>query len=953
MFVNLRHSLLFATLLLAITLAVPALAQEEEGPPEADLVVFKSGPIEADPGENVTYTVELTNGGQIDAVDVTLSDPLPEGMTFVSATQNSGPSFSCTAPNTGDPGTITCTRALLAVGESATFTFVATIPADAEPGTVFVNIATATTTTADSTDENNSGVAGTTTPPPPTADLTVEKSGPPASGSDADVTYTITVLNGGPDTATDVTVTDTLPGTMTFVSLSQSPEVLSCTTPAVGAGGTITCTAATMAAGESVTLTLVGHIPDQTPPGQPFDNTATVTTNSLDPNEENNVSTTSLTTSNADLSVVKSNPGSGTAGQPLTYTITVANAGPDPASSVSLTDVLPPNTTFVSFTQNNGPLGACAAPPAGMNGTVVCTWETFPIASAQFTLTLRPGNTASVTNTATVTTSSFDHDEANNESSVTSAITPVADLAVTKDGPATVTAGTNATYTVSLSNLGPSDATSVSLTDAAPANTTFVSATQNSGPSFSCTTGATTTCTIVSFAAGSTATFTFVFAVAPNASGTIDNTASVTSATDPNGGNDSDTASSTVVTSADLSVAKAGPGAATAGSEVTFTINVANGGPSDAANVALDDTLPASMTLVSFTQNSGPAFACTTDGTIHCTLATFAAGSTAAFTLVATVAPGTTGTISNTATVSAATADPVSSNNTSTVNVIVGANADLRIAKSGPATATSGSEISYSIVVRNDGPSSAADVVLTDVVPAHTTFVSAIQNSGPLFTCTTPAGGATGTISCTHPLLPPAVATFTFTFRVDADAFEPISNTASIASSTPDPTPGNASGAAATGVVPGATDLRITKVANGTTLNAGGPAMFTIDVINDGPATALNTTVTDVLPAGTTFVSATSTQGTCTGTATVTCTVGTLAPGGTATITLIVTLPPTPALIANTATVSATNAESNPANNTSTAEIMLAPGATGIPTLSPWMLAALALGIAMIALLRS
>jgi uncharacterized repeat protein (TIGR01451 family) len=955
---NVRHSLLFATLLLSAILVVPAHAQDEEGPPQADLIVTKSGPAQANPGDQVTYSVSISNGGQIDAANVTLEDELPEGMTFVSATQNTGVAFVCSTPDPGDPGAITCTTQTLAVGQTATFTFIMTIPGDAPAGTTFVNIATATTISLETTDENNQGVAGTSTPPPPAADISVTKNGPSGAAPDSDVTYTIVFQNGGPSAAENVSLTDTLPGSMTFVSLDQSGTTLNCTTPAVGAGGTITCTAATYAAGATTTLTLTGHIPDEVETGDTFDNAVAVTTTTLDPNEENNQAFTGLSVSEVDLSVVKTGPPTGIAGQPIAYTITVANAGPDPAAFVRLLDPLPPNTTLVSFQQLTGPLASCSAPSAGSTGTVECTWETLGNgAQATFALSVRPGDTLSVTNVVTISSPSFDSDPSDNQSSVTTTITPFADASVTKSGPATINAGTNITYTLTAANLGPSTAGTVTLTDIMPANTTFVSGTQNSGLTFNCTypaagTNGTITCTRASWLPASTATFTFVFAVGSNATGVLANTATIATATDTNAANNSSTSNAAVTTSADLSVVKSGAAAATAGSQITWTINIANAGPSDAANVTLSDTVPANTTLVSFTQNTGPTFNCVTGPTVTCTAPTFAAGAAASFTFIAQIAAGATGTLSNTATIASTTADPNNTNNTSTANVILGANADLRLTKTGPPTTASGANISYSLELVNDGPSAAANVVLTDAVPANTTFVSAVQNTGAVFNCTTPAVGATGTITCTIASFAPGTATFTFTFRVDDDAFAPISNTANVASDTPDPFPTNGVSTAGSAVVPGATDLRITKIANATSAAAGTTATYTIDVINDGPATAVNTTVTDVLPAGTTFVSASSTQGTCTGTTTVTCTIGTLEPGNTATITLMVTLPPTPSLVTNTATVTASNVESDPLDNTSSAAIAVGAGVTAIPTLSPLMLAALAISIAVIALVR-
>jgi uncharacterized repeat protein (TIGR01451 family) len=133
-------------------------------------------------------------------------------------------------------------------------------------------------------------------------------------------------------------------------------------------------------------------------------------------------------------------------------------------------------------------------------------------------------------------------------------------------------------------------------------------------------------------------------------------------------------------------------------------------------------------------------------------------------------------------------------------------------------------------------------------------------------------------------------------------------------------------------------DLTITKV---------GPAVappdqnvtYTITVTNAGPDTASNVVVTDVLPAGSTFVSATPTQGSCTGTTTVTCNLGAMNNGATATITLVVD-PPLAGTLANTASVTNTpEVDPTPANNAGTA--LTAIGSSDIPTLSQWALMAL------------
>ena len=133
-------------------------------------------------------------------------------------------------------------------------------------------------------------------------------------------------------------------------------------------------------------------------------------------------------------------------------------------------------------------------------------------------------------------------------------------------------------------------------------------------------------------------------------------------------------------------------------------------------------------------------------------------------------------------------------------------------------------------------------------------------------------------------------------------------------------------------------DLSITKVGPATTPRDQN-VTYTITVTNAGPDTASNVVVTDVLPVNTTFVSATPSQGTCTGTTTVTCTLGAMNSGATATITLVVD-PPVAGSFTNTASVAnAPEVDPTPGNNAGTA--LTAVAGNDIPTLSQWALMAL------------
>jgi uncharacterized repeat protein (TIGR01451 family) len=824
MSVRLRSFVLFFALFAILTAVAPAaLAQE------ADVLVEKGGPSEAAEDTDVAYTVTVTNLGPDDAVTVALDDVIPAGMTFVSATQDSGPTFVC---NTG--GSVNCTIALLAAGSSASFTFVFHIDSQTAPGTSFTNIATVTSG-FDPNSENDSSTVVTTTPPPPQGNLFVIKSGPNGAAPDSDVAYTITVGNAGPDDAENVELTDTLPGTMEFVSLTQdSGPALTCMTPAGGStGGQSSCTAASFPRGATATFTLTGHVPAGTPSGTSFANTADVTA-SNDPDGSNDSSSTSLIVSSVNVGVDKVGPPTATAGGNISYTLTVTNSGADPAVLVSLTDPLPDDTTFVSLTADNGAAGGatCGTPLPGSTGTVTCTFPTLGAgATAQFTLTLLIGNTTSLTNTVTVGTDSFDTDPANDSDSVTTLVTPIADVTVTKTGPAVVVAGENVSYMIDVTNAGPSTA-SVTLSDTLPAGTTYVLLA--SPPGWSCT---------------------------------------------------------------------------------------------------------------------NPAMGAS--GTVTCNAATLQPGVTASFTIAvnvaASVAPGST--IANTATISSFPNDPNSGNNSSTtIAAVVNASADLGVTKSGPAAVSPDSDITYTVTVSNAGPSDASTVALSDTTPANTTFVSATQTSGPTFACTPPPVGGTGTLTCTIATLN-AGASATFSLVLHVDGATPIgstiANTASASSSTFDPTSPNDSATSNAAVAAGVTDVRIQKTANQPQFATGADVTYTITVTNDGPAIAIDTMVEDALPAGTTFVSATPSQGTCSGTAPVTCSLGNLNAGATATITLVVTFPSTPGPVQNIATVTNANVDSDPSDNSSTSVIAVS-AADAVPTLSEWMLLLLALSLAVV-----
>jgi len=242
--------------------------------------------------------------------------------------------------------------------------------------------------------------------------------------------------------------------------------------------------------------------------------------------------------------------------------------------------------------------------------------------------------------------------------------TTVADLAISQvASPSPAIAGQNVTFTITVSNAGPSAASSVTVTDTLPAGTTLVSA------STGCTNASgTVTCNVGALANGATAPLTIV--VHTTAAGSITNNASVSAAeADPSTVNNTSAATVTVnaapPTAADVSITQAASATTvTAGDAVTFTLTVANAGPAAASAVTVTDTLPAGLTVTAMSPSCANGA-----GTLTCNVGTLAAGASTQLTV--TLQTAAAGTLNNTATVSATQSDPNHANNTSSATVTV------------------------------------------------------------------------------------------------------------------------------------------------------------------------------------------------------------------------------------------------------------------------------------------
>jgi uncharacterized repeat protein (TIGR01451 family) len=825
--------------------------------PVADVGIGKSGPASVLATSNVVYTISVTNFGPSSASGVVVTDSLPAGVTFVSASGGGA----------NNSGIVNWTLGTLANGAVSNLTLTIKAPASGS----LTNLATVSTTTGDPNLTNN------VTPPvittvTPVADVGIGKSGPAFISATSNVVYTISVTNFGPSSASGVVVTDSLPAGVTFVSASGN---------GINSGGVVNWTLGTLTSGQvsNVTVTVTA------PTSGSLTNVASVSTPTGDPNLTNNTSVPVITTVTpvADVGIGKSGPASVLATSNVVYTISVTNFGPSSASGVVVTDSLPAGVTFVS------------ASGGGANNSGIVNWTLGTLANgavSNLTLTIKAPASGSLTNLATVSTTTGDPNLTNNVTPpVITTVTPVADVGIGKSGPAFISATSNVVYTISVTNFGPSSASGVVVTDTLPAGVSFISASGGGANN-----AGTVTWTLGNLINGQVSNVT-VTVTAPT-SGSLTNVASVSTTTgDPNLTNNTSVPVITTVTPvADVGIGKSGPASVLATSNVVYTISVTNFGPSSASGVVVTDSLPAGVTFVS--ASGGGA---NNSGTVTWTLGNLISGQVSNVTV--TVTAPTSGSLTNVASVSTPTGDPNLTNNTSVpVITTVTPVADVGIGKSGPASVLATSNVVYTISVTNFGPSSASGVVVTDTLPAGVSFISA---SG---------GGANnaGTVTWTlGNLINGQVSNVTVT--VTAPTSGSLTNVASVSTPTGDPNLTNNTSVPVITTVTPVADVGIGKSGPASVL-ATSNVVYTISVTNFGPSSASGVVVTDSLPAGVTFVSA-SGNGINSG-GVVNWTLGTLTSGQVSNVTVTVTAPASGSLT-NLATVSTPTGDPNLTNNTS------------------------------------
>ena len=473
-------------------------------------------------GSSGTATVLLTVGNpNIVPIWLTsnLVDMLPSGMTVYTTPALAG---SCTTVSgnsvtaTAGAGNVTfasggsipaggCTLSFVVSAGVALGDYVNTLPAGSLTTSAGNNATAASATFKVGTDFSASKTQGLGT------------AGPYGAGSltvpgGSTMQYVLTITNSASGGTGSASFTDTLPELVAPV-LGISAAMTgggSCTTATAVVGGQtqITGTVNNAPPGAVCTVTVTAQVSGTQTSAVSFINTLTLAplSGTGDANASNNVATVSTSiTPEADLRVTKlSSAASGETGGTLSYAIVLQNAGPSLAGNVTVTDVLPAGLTLVGASVS--PSGSLTLVTSTAGVTATAPW--LGVGSTTVTVVVSLSNLGSadavVTNTASATSTTPDPTPTNNTGTVSTTLTPRADLVMVKSGPASAPAGGTFGYVITVANAGPSAAANVTVTDVLPAGLVLLSASSTSGSVSSDAAGV--TLTIPSLSAATTVT---------------------------------------------------------------------------------------------------------------------------------------------------------------------------------------------------------------------------------------------------------------------------------------------------------------------------------------------------------------------------------------------------------------------------------------------------------------
>ncbi|RJS48360.1 MAG: hypothetical protein CIT03_08405 [Methanobacterium sp.] len=649
------------------------------------------------------------------------------------------------------------------------------------------------------------------------------------------------MINNGPSDAQNVQVTDSIPPQLINVEYSVNGGINWINWPP--ALGYIDL--GTLSAGGSQEILLRGDVLSSVANGTLINNTVNATTTTPDPTPASD-STTTLVNTQADINVTKNGPASIVAGNTILYSIIVVNNGPSDALDVRVFDAVPPQLINVEYSVNGGINWINWPPALGYIDLGILTVNETRSILLRGTVNPSTPNGTNLNNTVTVTTTT--PDPTPNTDTVITNVNTIADIFVNKMGPASGTAGEDIIkYTLVVGNNGPSTAESVILYD----NLSFLINPEYSLNDINWFTW-TGSLNLGNLTPASITTIFLRGLIPADALGVLNNTALVNSSTfDPFLENNTSSVVTDVLTVADVFVVKEAPFSVVAGEEILFTVNVGNVGPSVARDVVLVDVVVSSVVNTVYSVNGGLDWFGWTGMLV---LGDLSPGVTWEVLIRGDVLADVLGEINNTALVNSSTFDPFLENNTSSVVTDVETVADIYVIKTGtPDPVLAGHEnLTYNILVGNNGPSVSRNVILSDILPPM------ILN--PVYSID---GGIswfnwTGSLNLGN-FTPGQTINVLIQGLVSAEANSTIRNTANVTSDTFDPDLENNTSTADIQIK--TADIGVQKDTSNLHPNYLDEIMFTITVTNYGPDQATGVEITDLLPDGLNYISSTTTQG--------------------------------------------------------------------------------------------
>ena len=642
-------------------------------------------------GDNVEYVIEIVNNGPGIATDIIATDNLPDGLKFINANVPGGWTLSISNNK------ITINGEKLANGEKVLITIIAKA---AKSNTTLINNIKVNGTGFDSNISNNND--SETIKITPLVDLAITKVVDNANPLfDSIITYTITVVNNGPDASTDVVVKDIWPANgLKFITSTGTYN------PATGIWNV-----GELGSNEIATLTITAKT---TAVGK-FENKVSVNGTGYDSNLSNNNASVNITvpdcvilniTKVATGGIVSEEPNKEViAGEKITYTVIVSNYGPSVATNVYLTDLFNADELLNMEYNSNGNWVKYN------NGIALGDIDVNEAVMILFRATVNHSTRGLINNTVKITTDIKDA-RGNFEANETVKAIDNSTLVINKTSNVdAINPGDLFNYTIVITAEGSSDSLGVILTDKLDqslldaqnavfyVNGNYVGKWNGSYNIGTLKTGNSVTVTIEVKALNSANKDIFNKAIVENEEGFINES------------------NKTVhVNTVDLAINKTSDKVTYKYLDnVIYTIVVTNHGPDDSFNVTVRDVLPNSLRFISASGNYNPVTGIWFIGHL-------AKGQSATLTITAqAIFPGI---ITNDANVTGSGYDVNLTNNHDNITITVPDCVILNVNKvaiggvinitGGIKNVVAGEEVIYQVLVSNHGPSTAANVVLTD-----------------------------------------------------------------------------------------------------------------------------------------------------------------------------------------------------------------------------------------------